>query len=771
MKFNNLKLGQQLGLGFGIVLLLTILASSVGYNGFLNTVDRVDKSNDVDNIVKEVLQMRQHEKDFMLRKDDKYVTAVNECTDKIIEIATQAKAKHSKQSDKDEKAAIIEKVQDYTSTFSKYVEIEKSKDENIATMRKSAYVVMSSIQQLLNYEKEGFKRSSRANIRNIFLVNDIARLFLEVRKGEKDIIISKDVKYYDKFEKNFKKLQESLNSLEDIAVHKDDIEAINILANNIDLYKNNFDVFYASTQDQDTLSEQLVSDAQEVIHLAEKALTFQTARMFDQIDSAELYLILFSVLAILAGLFIALIITRGVVKTAKQVNNSIEDLSNGNLSVVNIHQFDKNEFGEILNNVKTVGLTLQRFQEEMSRLIEASKKGRLQTRANADNFQGEWKTVMQGVNDMLKEILVPIQESNRVLGLISKGNLNERVELNLMGDHKAMQDAVNGVQEWLRNMVDIIKNIADGDLTIKVSKLSNEDELSETLQSMVHSLQGIVGEVNIAADYVATGSNQMSESANSIASGANEQASSTEEVSTSFEQMMANIQQNLANAKTTEGNAKKAAEDIKVSNESVFKTVQAMKTIAEKIKVISDIAEKTDLLAINAAIEAARAGEHGEGFAVVAAEVRKLAEQSQQAAIEINDVSKASVGIAEQSGKQLAEVVPSIEKTAELVRDIVHSSEEQEIGVRQVNTAMGQLAEVTQQSTANAEELSSGSEELASQAEQLREVMEFFTLEKQIKQEKRHKVKAELEQKVQSNTKKKKIRMDEELADGEFENF
>ncbi len=416
----------------------------------------------------------------------------------------------------------------------------------------------------------------------------------------------------------------------------------------------------------------------------------------------------------------------GHIDVKKKAMACFEQFGEGNFDAP-IEQFPgKKVF--INETIEKVRGNLRKVMAELNNLIAASKNGRLQTRADAEQYKGDWKSMMLGINEMLKEILVPIQEGNRVLSLISKGNITERVELNLHGDHKAMQDAVNGVQKWLRAMVDVIKEIADGNLTVEVNKLSNEDELSETLQQMILALQGIVGEVNVAADYVATGSGQMSESANSIASGANQQAASAEEVSSSFEEMLSMVQNNLNNAKTTESNARKAADDIKISNESVYKTVEAMKTIAEKITIISDIAEKTDLLAINAAIEAARAGEHGEGFAVVAAEVRKLAEQSQQAAIEIDSVSKNSVSIAEQSGKQLGEIVPSIEKTAELVKEIVLASEEQEIGIRQANNAMAQLSDVTQQNTSSAEELSSGSEELASQAEQLREVMRFFTV-------------------------------------------
>jgi len=236
--------------------------------------------------------------------------------------------------------------------------------------------------------------------------------------------------------------------------------------------------------------------------------------------------------------------------------------------------------------------------------------------------------------------------------------------------------------------------------------------------------------------------------------------------------MLSNIQQNVENAKITESTSRKAAEEIRISNESVFKTVEAMKTIADKISIISDIAEKTDLLAINAAIEAARAGEHGEGFAVVATEVRKLAEQSQRAAVEIINLSKSSVIIADESGKQLAKIVPNIEKTAELVRNILSASTEQEIGLRQVNSAMLQLSEVTTQNTANAEELSSGSEELASQAEQLREVMDFFVVNTVLKKNvknlniKKHGVKS-------STTYGKKLKLDMGQGDeeNEFENF
>jgi methyl-accepting chemotaxis protein len=355
---------------------------------------------------------------------------------------------------------------------------------------------------------------------------------------------------------------------------------------------------------------------------------------------------------------------------------------------------------------------------------------------------------------------------------ISKGDMPNIITDQYNGDFNTIKSSINLLINATNDIIQKATLIANGDLRVNIKKRSEQDGLMDALSQMVTALSEIVGEIRSAADYVSSGSSQMSESANMIASGANQQAASTEEATSSFEQMLSNIQQNVENAKITESTARKAAEEIRVSNDIVFKTVEAMKTIADKISVISDIAEKTDLLAINAAIEAARAGEHGEGFAVVATEVRKLAEQSQKAAVEINNVSKSSVTIAEESGKQLAKIVPNIEKTAELVRNIVNASEEQEIGIRQVNGAMVQLSQVTQQNTSNAEELSSGSEELASQAEQLRDVIDFFTINA-VKKNTSKVIEHKKSSGKNSNSHFRKNHLETKLMDeeSEFENF
>jgi methyl-accepting chemotaxis protein len=172
--------------------------------------------------------------------------------------------------------------------------------------------------------------------------------------------------------------------------------------------------------------------------------------------------------------------------------------------------------------------------------------------------------------------------------------------------------------------------------------------------------------------------------------------------------------------------AVKASTEAAEGGTAVRKTVDAMKQIAGKIGIIDDIAYQTNLLALNAAIEAARAGVHGKGFSVVAAEVRKLAERSQVAAQEIGHLAATSVELAETAGRMIDELIPTIGKTSELVREIVEASDAQSQGASQINRAMGQLNQATQQNAAASEQLAATAQEMASQTDGLQEHMAFF---------------------------------------------
>ncbi len=272
------------------------------------------------------------------------------------------------------------------------------------------------------------------------------------------------------------------------------------------------------------------------------------------------------------------------------------------------------------------------------------------------------------------------------------------------------------------------RRAAGGDLSTRIATHGGDEigEMGASLNAMLETFEGVLVQVQRSTTQAAEASRQLASGSEQLSSGAGEQASSIEETSASLEEMSASITQNAENSKRMEEMAVKGAREGEASEKAVSETLDAMKSIAEKISFVEDIAYQTNLLALNAAIEAARAGEHGRGFAVVAAEVRKLAERSQTAARDISTLSGSSVTVAERASQSLGALVPAIRKTTELVQEVAAASREQASGVTQVNRAMTQVDQVTQRNAAAAEEFAATAEEMATQAEGLQQVLAFF---------------------------------------------
>jgi methyl-accepting chemotaxis protein-1 (serine sensor receptor) len=286
--------------------------------------------------------------------------------------------------------------------------------------------------------------------------------------------------------------------------------------------------------------------------------------------------------------------------------------------------------------------------------------------------------------------------------------------------------------------------IAGGDLTSRVDVTSENEvgALFAALKRMQESLTRTVASVRRGVDEINVGSREISAGNTDLSSRTEQQAASLEETAASMEELASTVKQNADNARQANQLAASASHVAERGGVAVSEVVGTMKEIsassrkiAEIVGVIDSIAFQTNILALNAAVEAARAGEQGKGFAVVAAEVRSLAQRSAQAAKEIKglieeSVSKVGAGSSqvERAGTTMQEIVSSVKRVTDIMGEITAASEEQSSGIDQVNRAVSQMDEVTQQNAALVEESAAAAGSLQDQAEQLSQAVAVFKL-------------------------------------------
>ena len=274
----------------------------------------------------------------------------------------------------------------------------------------------------------------------------------------------------------------------------------------------------------------------------------------------------------------------------------------------------------------------------------------------------------------------------------------------------------------------ITQEISQGRLDVSFEQRRTKVGVYAELFKMNIKLSSVIRSIIEGADSLATASNYINSTSNLVSDGAAKQAEAAVEVGANMEEIYANIEQNADNAKATSSISKHADLGIKKAVDASKKNVTIIEEIAEKTKVISEFASQTNLLALNAGVEAARAGEYGRGFAVIAYEVRKLADKSKSESIEIEKLTKKALESSELTENELLTISPEIFRTSQLVDEIETACQEQKTGSNQVNLAVQSLASITQQNAASAEEMAASSEELASQAIAFKEIVAYFRL-------------------------------------------
>ena len=361
--------------------------------------------------------------------------------------------------------------------------------------------------------------------------------------------------------------------------------------------------------------------------------------------------------------------------------------------------------GETVTDATEVYVQLQRVRYQLQLLVEENVRQATDNKARAEEL--ERSNMIRTIGGTVLAVFIAL-----VLGLYTRYLFARQIG----GDPREAMEA--------------LKRAAAGDLTTRfnVSRLGSGSML-DSAQKMMDKLNSVLHDVSQAISMLASASGQLAAAAQQLSDNSSRQATNAEETGSVVEEITATVGHNTDNANKTNEIAGESARTAQESAQVVRDTIGAMRAIAGQIGVIDDIAYQTNLLALNASIEAARAGEHGRGFGVVAGEVRKLAERSQAAAQEIVDVAGRSMELAERAGGLLDNMLPSIQRTADLVDDISFSAREQNSGLVQINVAIEQISQAAQLNAAASEELSATSEEMSSQALNLRELIRFFSLD------------------------------------------
>ncbi len=406
------------------------------------------------------------------------------------------------------------------------------------------------------------------------------------------------------------------------------------------------------------------------------------------------------------------------------------------------------DFNEIKNNLNQCIDVLSGLIAEMKHMSDEHNKGDIDVAIPIEEFRGAYKTMAQGINEMVVGHIAVKKKAMACIAEFGKGNFEAPLE-KFPGKKAFINDTVEELRANLKGVTagDIgqtLKRMADKDFSKGVEAEYPGDfaMVKDNVNLVVEALRGAIEQINESANQFAEGSRVIAESSQTLASGSQEQSSSVQQVTASIEELSRSVQGVKDNAheadkvsKETTQLAEQGAQAVRKSGEAMEQIKTSSDQIAEIIQVISEIASQTNLLALNAAIEAARAGEHGMGFAVVADEVRKLAERSNQAAGEITKLIKESgtrvlegANLSQETEEALKKIVTGVQATAGKIGEIAAATVQQASNAEEVSKAVQGISQVTEQAAAGSEEMASSSEQLGAQAQALRDlVMQFNT--------------------------------------------